>query len=317
MNPSIYVGIDVSSKKLDIFIDQPGVLEVIPNTKKAWTELTERLTELKPERIILEPTGKYEKGVMKALQKANLPVVRIDGLQVRSFARAAGQRAKTDRIDAQMLAQYGRCLPTEVSQPLSEAREHLQELKRYRDHLSKALIGLQNVCRKSEYTEALVKSHVEQMKKNMLEVEQQIKEEVKKNAAFEQQVNLLCTTPGIGFISAVAILAEIPELGELKPKKLASLLGIAPYVKESGKYKGQGRIYGGRRRARIALYMPTLVATRSNRDIKEFYERLKEKGKASKLALIACMRKLACRLNAMMREKKPWAYFEAKVQEVS
>lgn len=306
MNPSVYVGIDVSSKKLDVFIDQPGILKVIPNTKEAWAELVEQLIELQPERIVLEPTGQYEKGIMKSLLKANLPVVRVNALQARAFARACGQKAKTDRIDAQMLAKYGRCMPTELREQPSEGTEYLQELKRYRDYLSTALVSLQNTCRTSEHTKELVKSHVEQMKQNLKDVEQQLKAEVKKQAEFQKQVQLLCTTPGIGFLSAVAILTEIPELGHLDSKKLASLLGVAPFVSESGSFRGQARVSGGRKRARKALYMPVLVAIRKNRDIKAFYERLKSNGKASKQALTACMRKLACRLNAMLRQQSVW-----------
>lgn len=306
MNDLTFVGVDVSSDKLDVYVDSTHTWTRFPNTRTGWKMLTACLQELAPERIVLEPTGNYEKGLLKALLAAGLPAARVNAARVRDFAGACGQKAKSDTIDARLLARFGRVMETRVTELPPEDVQRLQELRRYRDFLCQQVVSLRNVLRTADTTAELLKRHLQDFKKKLKEVEAQLKAEVKRRPVIADQVRLLCTTPGIGFLSALALVTELPELGHMSPKKIAALVGVAPYIQESGKYKGQARIFGGRERARKALYMPVLTMIRFNEDLKTVYHRLKGAGKPSKKALVACMRKLLCRLNAMVRDQKPW-----------
>jgi transposase len=308
MKQSVYVGIDVGSEKLDVYVDALDSSQVVPNNPKGWEELAQELISLQPERIVLEATGNYEKGVLKALLAKGLPVVRISPDRGKAFARAMGERAKSDPLDAKMLAKYARCLDTQITVLPSENIQWLQNLKRTRDFLAQQIVDTSNVIRTAvdDALKPLMQAHLKTLKDRLKELEGLITREVKKHPVLYAQVQLLCTTPGIGFLSAVALLTEIPEMGSLSPKQITALAGLAPYVQQSGKYKGQARITGGRDRARKSLYMPVVACLRCNEDLKEFYDRLKGAGKPAKKALAACMRKLLCRLNAMVRDQTPW-----------
>lgn len=308
MKQGVYVGIDVSSEKLDIYIDSLDTWKVVLNQQEGWDELANDLIPLKPERIVLEATGNYEKGVLKALLAKGLPMVRISPDRGKAFGRAMGERAKSDPLDAKLLAKYGRCLDTQITVLPSEEIQWLQNLKRTRDFLAQQVVDTTNVIRTAvdSALKPLMQAHLKTIKDRLKEIEGMIAQEVKQRPALHAQVQLLCTTPGIGFLSAIALLTEIPELGSLSPKQITALAGLAPYVQQSGKYRGLARIRGGRERARKALYMPVVACLRCNQLIKEFYERLKGAGKPSKKALAACMRKLLCRLNAMIRDQQPW-----------
>lgn len=308
MKQSVFVGIDVAQDKLDVFLSRQTIWEVFANTPAGWEDLAQRLLPLKPERIVLEASGGYEKGVAKALLRHQLPVVRVNPEQARKFAGALGERAKNDRIDARMLATFAQCLETHLLVLPSEDLQLLQSLKRQRDFLQQQVTDTQNLLRTSDQDlmKPLMQQHLATLQQRVKAADALLRQTLRERPALKAQVDLLCTAPGVGVTSAIALLTELPELGSLSHKSIAALAGVAPYVRESGKYKGQSRISGGRARARKALYMPTLVATRHNAVIRSFYERLKGKGKPKKQALAACMRKFLCQLNAMMRDQMPW-----------
>lgn len=307
MKQPCYVGIDVGSEKLDIYIDSLNAWWEYPNTPAGCRSLIQKLRPLAPERIVLEPTGNYEKGLLKSLLASSLPAVRAHGALIRCFAGAMGQKAKSDPIDAKVLATFGRRMEPEVTELPPEDVQALRELRRYRDYLKQQITNFTNHLRLAETTLALGKNHLAQLKAMLAETEAKLKKQTQVSPEFHKQVELLCSVPGVGFLSAVAILTEIPEIGTLSPKRIAALTGLAPFVQKSGKHVGQARIAGGRERARKAMYMPALAATRYNPIFKEFYQRLKGAGKPAKKALTACMRKLLCRLNAMIRDQQPWA----------
>lgn len=308
MKQNVYVGIDVSCDRLDVYRDDTQVFGVFENTSAGWAALADELKEVKPERILLEPTGNYEKGLLKTLLAHGLPAVRIHASRVRAFADALGERAKSDPIDAKVLATFGRCLDTPVTKLPAPEIQTLQELRRYRDFLVEQIVSTGHLARSPSCTttRSHVQTHLASLKRLLQSVEADLKVHVKKCPALQAQIKLLETVPGIGWLSALALVTELPELGTLSPKKIAALVGVAPYVRRSGRYQGQSRISGGRDRTRKALYMPTLVAVRFNPIFAEFYQRLVAAGKPKKKALIACLRKLVCRLNAMVRDQQPW-----------
>jgi len=307
MMQKVFVGIDVSSEKLDLFVDQPETHLIYRNTPDGWEEIAQYLGQISPERIVLEPTGNYEKGILRTLLSYELPVARVNAARVRAFANALGLKAKNDRIDARVLAIFAKSMTTFVTELPSQALQQLQEVRRYRDFLSDQLVSMKHLKRTSEAAKPLLEKHIFEIQQMLKEIEKQIKTEVESQPALKEQIKTLSTIPGVSFISAVAILTEVPELGLISPKKISALVGVAPYVNESGKFKGRAKIFGGRARARKSLYMPVISAIRFNPQIKAFYQNLKERGKPSKVALTACMRKLLCTMNAMLREQKPWA----------
>lgn len=308
MNHKTCVGIDVASEKLDVYVDTLCQFSVYPNTPAGWEALAQTLLPLQPDRIVLEPTGNYELGVLTHLLDQELPVARVNAARVKDFAKAQGQRAKNDRIDARTLAAFGaRMEPTLTRLPAEELAQ-LRTLKRCRDFLGEQVTALKHLIRSATdpVSKPLMEASLADQVKHLKRAEQALRAWVRQQPELAAQVAVLETMPGIGFISAVAVLTELPELGTVSPKAIAGLAGLAPYVQASGKYVGQARLSGGRARARKALYMPALVAVRRNPVLKAFYERLKGAGKPPKKALAACMRKLLCWLNAMLREMKPW-----------
>lgn len=308
MNQVVCVGIDVASEKLDVYIDSLAQFSVYPNTPAGWEALAQALIPLQPHRIVLEPTGNFELGVLTQLLDRGLPVARVNAARVKDFAKAQGQRAKNDRIDARTLAAFGARMEPDVTQLPEAALTQLRTLKRCRDFLSEQVTALKHLIRSATdaVSKPLMEAALADLLRHLKRAEHELRAWVKQQPVLDAQVAVLESMPGIGFISAVAVLTELPELGQVSPKAIAGLAGLAPYVQESGKFKGQSRLSGGRARARKALYMPALVAVRRNPVLKAFYERLKGAGKPPKKALAACMRKLLCWLNAMLREMKPW-----------
>lgn len=308
MKQSVFVGIDVAQEKLDVYLKPNDTWHLFANTPAGWEALAQLVKPLKPDRIVLEASGGYEKGVAKALLAQQLPVVRVNPERARKFAGALGELAKNDRIDARMLATFASCLDTRLLVLPSEDLQVLQSLKRQRDFLLQQVVDTKNLLRTTDddVMKPLMQQHLAALTQRVKAADTLIRQTLKQRPALNDQVKLLCTAKGVGVTSAVALLTEMPELGSLSHKSIAALAGVAPYVRESGKYKGQSRLSGGRARARKALYMPTLVAVRHNPVLKAFYERLKGAGKPKKKALAACMRKFLCQLNAMMRDQQPW-----------
>ncbi|MCS3663453.1 transposase [Salinibacter ruber] len=305
------VGIDVAKEYLDLAIrSSSGEVETrrFDNHPEDIDQLKELLCEVGPERIVLEATGGYERPVSAALAAAGLPVAVVNPRQTRDFARATGRLAKTDEIDARVLALFGERIQPEVRPAPSADQEVFSALVARRRQLQKMKTAEQNRLgtAPSEAVRADIEEHLSFLEERLAETERQIKEAVENSPLWREEEELLCSIPGVGETTAHVLMAELPELGEANRQEIAKLAGVAPLNRDSGKHRGERSTWGGRSSVRETLYMAALSATRHNRRIRSFYDRLVERGKAKKKALVACMRKLLVIMNTMMKNRTHW-----------
>ena len=305
------VGIDVAKEHLDLAIrSSSGEVETrrFDNDPEDIDQLKELLCEVGPERIVLEATGGYERPVSAALAAAGLPVAVVNPRQTRDFARATGRLAKTDEIDARVLALFGERIQPEVRPAPSADQEVFSALVARRRQLQKMKTAEQNRLgtAPSEAVRADIEEHLSFLEERLAETERQIKEAVENSPLWREEEELLCSIPGVGETTAHVLMAELPELGEANRQEIAKLAGVAPLNRDSGKHRGERSTWGGRSSVRETLYMAALSATRHNRRIRSFYDRLVERGKAKKKALVACMRKLLVIMNTMMKNRTHW-----------
>lgn len=301
------VGIDISKDKLDLHDTSSGKTWQIPNTKEAISALLVEWSTLDQSPLILfEATGSYDRALCLGLKGAGLRYARVNPTRARDFARAAGFLAKTDRLDAIMLARMALSLQPETEQPRSAEEDALTGLMRRRDQLvamrSQERIRLKNVC--DPVIEADLKAHIDWLSDRLDTLQTEIDAVIRASAALKARITLMQTLPGIGAVTATILAAMMPELGRRSPKAIAALAGLAPFNADSGQKRGKRTIRGGRKRVRDALYMCAVVAMRHNPRCKAFYTRLREAGKPAKLAIIAVARKLLITLNAMLRDNK-------------
>jgi transposase len=306
--PGRFVGIDVAKRQLDIAERPGGERWAMGNDGAGIAALLERLSGAGPiALIVLEATGGYEIPVVAALTAVGLPVVVVNARQVRDFARAVGKLAKTDAIDAAILAQFAeavrperRALPDELTQTLqswlARRRQLLERLLAEEQRLAIAVRGLR----------APIQQHVEWLRRQMRDIDTELQGLIRQSPVWREQENLLRTVPGVGPVLATTLLADLPELGRLNRKQIAALVGVAPLNWDSGQQRGARHIWGGRAPVRTALYMATVSAVRCNAVIRAFFERLCAAGKPKKVAITACMRKLLTILNAMMHSRTGW-----------
>lgn len=305
------VGIDVAKAELVIVVRPSGELWTAPNDEPGVHALAARLGALGPDLIVLEATGGYERLVAAALAAAALPAVVVNPRQVRDFAKATGQLAKTDRIDAGVLALFAeRIQPTVRVIPDPEARELEALLARRRQLLEMRQaeanrLGLMFGRRQQPIRKSLTK-HIAYLDRELAMTESDLDRMVRASPIWRERDDLLQSVPGVGPVVARTLLAELPELGQLNRRAIAKLAGVAPLNWDSGMWRGHRVVQGGRATVRTALYMAALVATRYNAVIKAFYQRLLAVGKPKKVALVACMRKLLTMLNQMLRTGQPW-----------
>lgn len=305
-------GIDVAKKHLDLAIRFGSEEEVethhFENNSEGIAQLEELLCEADPERIVLEATGGYERPVSAALAAAGLPVAVVNPRQVRDFARATGRLAKTDEIDARVLALFGERIQPEIRPASSRDQEVFSGLVARRRQLQKMKTAEQNRLgtAPSEAVRADIEEHLSFLEERLAETERQIKEAIENSSLWREEEDLLCSVPGVGQKTAHVLMAELPELGEANRQEIAKLAGVAPLNCDSGQRRGQRSIWGGRASVRKALYMAALSATRCNQKIRAFYDRLIDRGKAKKTALVACMRKLLVIMNTMMKNGTQW-----------
>lgn len=309
MKEPVFIGIDVSKAKLDVAVLPSGELFEVSNDVEGHARLTKRLNaEGNVERIVLEATGGYERICALALFEAGLPVVVVNPRQTRDYARATGRLAKTDRIDAASLAQFARAIEPEL-RDLGTAEQHeLAALVTRRRQLV-SMIGSEKQRLKtatSAFVKADLTANLNALQQRLQNLERALLEAVKCNPHWRQQAELLESVPGVGHITAVTLLAELPELGTLNAKEIAALVGVAPMNRDSGKGRGYRRTIGGRARVRKALYMAALSASRFNPCLKAFYQRLRSANKPGKVALTAVMRKLLVILNSMIKTNQAW-----------
>ncbi len=304
----ISVGIDVSKAQHDVEIRSSGEKQSFANDKVGIKALVKWLATITPTLIVMEATGGYERQVMRALVSADLPAVAVNPRQVRDFAKATGQLAKTDSIDAGVLAHFAevirpalRPLPDAVTLELraltSRRRQFLEMIAAENNRLEMT----SKAVRKS------INAHLGYLEQALERINQELDRAIEQSPIWKENEDLLRSAKGIGPVTSRTLLAELPELGTLDRKQIAALVGVAPFNRDSGSLKARRSIWGGRAPVRCALYMATLVATRRNPVIRDFYTRLIVKGKLFKVALVACMRKLLTILNSMIKHKTRWS----------
>jgi transposase len=298
---------------LDIAVHPSGAHWQVDNSDAGAATLAEQLRAYTPERIVLEATGGYESVVVAALVSEQLPVVVVNPRQVRDFARATGQLAKTDQLDAHVLAHFAAAIQPAI-RPLPDATTRaLSALVARRRQLQDMLTAEQNRLLNAALQDgphALRKQlseHIDWLRRQVKDLDDELNQQIRSTPLWREREDLLRSIPGIGPIVSATLLSQLPELGQLDRKAIAKLVGVAPLSRDSGTLRGKRTIWGGRAAVRAALYMAALVATRHNPQIRTFYQRLVTAGKARKLALVACMRKLLLLCNAILRTHTHWS----------
>ena len=306
-NTSIFVGIDVSKKSLDLAVRPTGQQWHLNNTAIAISDLVGQLQALHPTRIVIEATGGHETAAAVALLAAGLPVAVVNPRQVRDFARSLGKLAKTDQIDAAILAHFGDAIRPDVRELPDEQTQQLQAILVRRRQLIEMLVAEKNRLPLAPTSvQPRIEAHMTWIEDELDELDGDLKNRLQASPAWHAKDDLLRSVKGIGVVTATTFLAELPELGTLNRKQIAALVGVAPFNCDSGKMHGKRAIWGGRACVRNALYMATLSASRHNPIIRAYYQHLLAAGKLKKVALIACMRKLLTIVNAMLRSGKAW-----------
>ena len=305
---SNFVGIDVSKERLDVAMRPSGERESVTNDKAGIEALVKRLGGIQPTLIVLEATGGVERSVTRALASAELPVVVVNPRQVRDFAKATGQLAKTDAIDAIVLARFAEAVRP-VLRPLpDEVTLELRALIARRRQITEMMVAERNrLNRASKSVTKRIDAHIRWLQAELQRADKDLDQSIRQSPIWQENQDLLRSVPSIGPVTSRTLLAELPELGQLNRKQIAALVGIAPLNWDSGTLRGRRAIWGGRASVRAVLYMAALVASRRNTVMRVFYKRLRDAGKAPKVALVACMRKLLTILNSMIKHKTRWS----------
>jgi transposase len=303
----VYVGIDVSKARLDIAVEPLERFWQADNNGAGIASLTKRLGGLKPTLIVVESTGGYEANLVEALCSANLPVARVNPGRVRKFAQGMNWLAKTDKIDARLLARFGEKANPRLTQLPSEDEKRLVALVKRRKQVLDMLVAEQNRLEHAN-SDVLVyiQDSLSMLQSQLDELEDAIQSHINQTPDLKNKRDLLTTAPGVGKVTASTLTAQLPELGSCDRKQIAALVGVAPFSHDSGKMRGRRFIRGGRPPIRSVLYMAALSAIRFNPVIRTFYNRLISSGKPFKVVLVACMRKLLSILNAMIRNQQAW-----------
>jgi len=305
---TVFVGIDVSQDRLDVHVRPREEAFAVARDGAGLAALVARLREVEPARIAVEATGGFETVVTAALAAAGLPVVVVNPAQVRHFAQAVGQRAKTDPIDAALIARFVEATRPELRPLADEATRLLADLVARRRQIVEMIGAERNRARRAPAgrIQRSIARLIAALEKELASVDGDIDAGVRGSPLWRAKEDLLASVPGIGPVIARTLMAELPELGTLSHKRIASLAGLAPYTRQSGRWKGQSRIGGGRKSVRSALFLAALVAGRHNPVLKAFRDRLVGAGKPKMVAVIAVARKLLTILNAILRDQTPW-----------
>ncbi len=308
MSQTLNVGIDVSKRQLDVAVHEQSGVRAFDNDARGIKQLVAHLTKLAPELVVLEATGGYELAAALALHDGQVPVAVVNPRQVRDFAKANNILAKTDRIDAGILAHFaGVIKPPQRGVPNAELLP-LRELVTRRRQLVDMMVAERNRLEHASSQMAKdVKKHLSWLERQIAALDDKTSEALRESPLWQERSKLLRTFNGVGPGVTQTMCVHLPELGQLNGKQIAALVGVAPFNCDSGKYRGQRRIWGGRSVVRSALYMSALCCIRHNPVIGDFYRRLQAAGKPGKVALVACMRKILIILNAMVRDGKPWS----------
>lgn len=308
MSESLYVGIDVAKDTFCVATTADQHCATLPNTPQGHRQLCQRFKNHAVARIVVEATGGYERALVAELLAAQLPVVVVNPRQVRDFARGMGQWAKTDPIDARVLATFARIVNPTPKSHASPQTEALAELVRRRRQLCD--LHTQETNRLAIVRHPKVKKSIQKMVRTLedqlAQIDELIREHIEADEQFQRKDRILQSVPGVGPQTSAALIAALPELGQLNRQQIAALAGVAPWDRASGKSDGHARIFGGRKEVRCALYMAAFSACRYNPAIQTFAQRLQQQGKAYKVVLTACMRKLLTILNVMIRNQTLW-----------
>ncbi len=308
MNPGLsFVGIDISKDRLDVAVRPQSTTVSYSYDKRGMDALVRDLTGIAPEIILLEATGGYEAKVIAALVHAKLPVILINPRQVREFAKATGRLAKTDRIDARVLAHFAEAVRPQPRSLPDEEQQELSALMTRRFQIIE-MIGMERnrLGTANKRIKSPITKHIQWLEKQLDQIDTELDNFIHNNPTLHRKVTIIKSVPGVGPVLSRALVCHLPELGNITNKQISALAGLAPFNCDSGKHVGKRKIWGGRQSIRAALYMAALVASRHNPVISSFYQRLLKAGKAKKLALTACMRKLLTILNAMVRKNRTW-----------
>jgi transposase len=303
----VFIGIDIAKQYCDLAVIPDGTRKRFSNDEESHEAVLAFILPLKPTRIVLEATGGYEMGVMRVLADGGLPVVAVNPRQVRDFARSTGRLAKTDTIDAEVLARFAKAIEPEI-RPLPEKEaEVLRALVARRRQLVQMLTMEKNRLEKAPAAGSEdIRNHIYYLAEALKRIDKDISRTIRKSPLWKEKETILMSMPGVGPVISCTLIAALPELGTLNRKAIAALVGLAPFNRDSGAYRGRRTIWGGRSHVRAVLYMGTISAIKFNPAIRAFYNKLVDAGKAKKVALTACMRKLLTILNTMMKNRTPW-----------
>ena len=313
---AIYVGIDVAKAQLDVAVRPVDEGWVVSNDDAGVRQLVSRLKTLEPVIVVLEASGGIELPLVASMAVEELPVVVVNPRQVRDFARATGKLAKTDSLDAAVLAHFGEAVKPPV-RPLRDAETQALNSLAARRHQVMSMIVSENNRLGTAATAVCprIEAHIEWLQRELDDLDRDLRQTLRQSPVWREKDDLLRTVPGVGEQVSLTLLAYLPELGALDRRQIAALVGVAPFNRDSGTMRGRRTIWGGRARVRAALYMGALVATRHNPVIKDFYLRLLAAGKPKKVALTACMRKLLVILNSMLKHRSAWRDLSIQVAE--
>jgi transposase len=302
----VWVGVDICKAHLDVYLFPLGQILQVPNTDEGVQSLIEQLKGSPPHLVIAESTGGLERTLVEGLNRTQIPVAIANPRRVKDYAKSL-DKAKTDRIDAEMIARFAHNANLQPQLAVAPSAQQLSDLVHRRAQLIEMQVAEKNrLSQAPDIAKSDLQGHLKYLDERIQALNEQIQTLGQQQPDWLRRQQILTSVKGIGPITAVLCLVELPELGQLSEKKIARLVGVAPLNQDSGKRKGKRFISGGRTNVRCGLYMATLVATRHNPVIQAFYKRLLDKGKPPKVALIACLRKLVVILNAMLRDNKPW-----------
>ena len=303
----VHVGIDVSKSRLDVAVHESGATWVEDNDGAGRARLIERLKALSPARIVVEASGGQETRLVAELCAAELPVALVNAKRTREFAKAIGRLAKTDRIDARLLAHFAAAVqPALTRWPDADTRALAELVTRRRQVVTMLTAEHNRLTTATASLRDRIQKHIAWLDAELTTLDHEIDDFIRHHSQWRDDADRLDSVPGVGPVTVSTLLADLPELGHLSGKRIAALVGVAPFNHDSGKHRGKRRIKGGRLSVRNVLYMATLSATRFNPVIRRFYERLLAAGKEKKVALTACMRKLLTILNALIRDHQSW-----------
>jgi len=303
----VNIGIDVGKANLDVAIHPSGQSHSFPNSDAHIRHLVRILKKYDIERIVVEATGRYEHALVSACRQAGLPIIVVNPISVRRYAQVIGVLAKTDRIDAQVIARYAATIKPDFRPAPDKTSQKIKDLLIRRSQLLEMSTMEKNrlqILPKSLHRS--IKSLLRMLQSQIETITRQIDQEVAKVDHWRTKAEILTSVPGVGKVLAYTLLSELPELGSLNRKEIAALVGVAPINRDSGKLNGKRRIRGGRHRVRTVMFMAMLSSIQCNPVFKRFYERLKAQGKIPKVALIACMRKMIVVLNTMIKNQESW-----------